>query len=71
MANKICFVMQHAINRQIIFFMLKHSKDYGNRDNERYCDPPQKKIICEWRRLEKELEKLKKDKHFFIHFRMV
>jgi len=51
--------------------MLKHAKDSDNRDNERHCDPPQKKINCEWRSLEKELEKLKKDKHFFIHFRMV
>jgi hypothetical protein len=51
--------------------MLKHAKDYGNGDSERYCDPPQKKIIYEWRRLEKELEKLKKDKHVFIHCRMV
>jgi hypothetical protein len=48
----------------IAWYMLKHVKDYGNRDNERHWDPPQKKINC-------ELEKMKKDKHFFIHFRMV
>jgi len=51
--------------------MLRHAKDYGNRDSERHCVPPWKKINCEWRSLEKELLKLKKDKHFFIYFRMV
>jgi hypothetical protein len=50
--------------------MLKYTETMV-MDNKQHCDPPQKKINCEWRSLEKELEKLEEDKHFFIHFRMV
>jgi hypothetical protein len=72
---KFVLVMECAINRKNVICcfklnVLKHAKDYGNRGSERHFDPPQKKIIREWRRPEKNYRSYRKISTFFIHFKM-